>query len=279
MTLTLEGETREPENPFRVGGLITRSADHRYTYEGKTYPGVTTVLKVLDKSGPLMGWAAKETAKAAIGMLGKRSGETPGEPDHWNADPLIQMLASVGEEGVIKALTSRSNWTRDDAARTGTALHDIADTIAREGLAAVGDIDPKLEARAQLYAEWWAASGWKLRSSEAMIVHPQFGYGGTLDLLAYDRDGATVLADIKTGKGVYQEAVLQLAAYGDAPLIEPPGASAVYSMPAIDRHVILHVTATGVREIEVSVGTMERVAWAACLDLYAWAETMKGKRL
>ena len=37
---------------------ITRSADHRYTYEGKEYPGVTGVLSVIDKSGPLMTWAA-----------------------------------------------------------------------------------------------------------------------------------------------------------------------------------------------------------------------------
>ena len=33
---------------------ITRSADHRYTYEGTVYPGVTSILGVLDKSGPLM---------------------------------------------------------------------------------------------------------------------------------------------------------------------------------------------------------------------------------
>ena len=32
---------------------ITRSLDHRYTYDGQTYPGVTGILKILDKSGPL----------------------------------------------------------------------------------------------------------------------------------------------------------------------------------------------------------------------------------
>lgn len=254
---------------------ITRSIDHKYTYEGRTYPGVTTVLKVLDKSGPLMGWAAKETAKAAIGMMRRESVVSGPDPSY----PLETLIATVGEEGAIRALTARSNWTRDDAASVGTALHDIADTIAREGLAAVGDIDPKLEARAQLYSEWWQASGWTLRASEALLVNPQMQYGGTLDLLARDADGRTVLADIKTGKGVYQEAVLQLCAYGDATFIQPAGATQVYTMPVIDRHVILHVTAEGVREIEVNVGAAERVAWAACLDLHGWAETMKGKRL
>ena len=64
-----------------------------------------------------------------------------------------------------------------------------------------------ITSRVLAYAAWWKASGWRLRLSEAMLVNPMMGYGGTLDLLAYDRDGRTVLADIKTGKGVYQEAV------------------------------------------------------------------------
>jgi hypothetical protein len=43
--------------------------------------------------------------------------------------------------------------------------------------------------------------------------------------------------------------------------------------------VILHVTADGVREVEVSVGTPERMAFLACLELYHWIESMKGKKL
>jgi hypothetical protein len=103
-------------------------------------------------------------------------------------------------------------------------------------------------------------------------------YGGTLDILARDRDGRTVLADIKTGKAVYSEAVLQLTAYGEAEMIQTP-AGQLFPMPAVDRYAILHVTADGVREIEVPVGVLERVAWAACLDLFTWKETTKGRRL
>jgi hypothetical protein len=135
----------------------------------------------------------------------------------------------------------------------------------------------RVEKYVQSYAEWWENSGWTLRTSEAMLVHPTFGYGGTLDLLCRDRDGRTVLADIKTGKGVYREAVLQLTAYGLAEIIQTE--AGIHAMPTVDRHVILHVTADGVREIEVPVGTLEKVAWGACLDLHAWAETTKGKRL
>ena len=50
-----------------IGG-ITRSADHRYTFDGKTYPGVTGILSVIDKSAALMSWAARQTAEAALAM-------------------------------------------------------------------------------------------------------------------------------------------------------------------------------------------------------------------
>lgn len=253
-------------NPHAYTDRITRSADHRYTYQGKTYPGVTGILKVIDKSDALMAWAARNTAEAAVGMM---QGE---DPLYW---PLATLQKTVGDEGVIKALTSRSGWKRDEAAQLGTLVHGLADDLIHGRPSVIPD---HAKDHVKHYAEWWAASGWTVRTSEAFLVHPTGGYGGTLDLLCRDRDGRTVLADIKTGKGVYSEAVLQLTAYGMAPLIQPPG-SDVFAMPKVDRYAILHVTATGVREIEVPIGSLEEVAWSACIDLALWKETTKGKRL
>ena len=49
----IEDESRAPElHPF-TPAAIQRSADHRYTFQGKTYPGVTTILGMLDKSGQI----------------------------------------------------------------------------------------------------------------------------------------------------------------------------------------------------------------------------------
>jgi hypothetical protein len=244
-------------------GLISRSTDHKYTYAGITYPGVTTILGTLDKSGPLMGWAARETATAAVRMIGE----------------LPRMLDTVGPEGVIKALTARSNWQRDEAAQLGTDVHGFADLLVQgKPLPPMTDTQRK---RVEHYARWWERSGWTLRLSEAMVVqqgaHAEGGWGGTFDLLAYDADRRTVLADIKTGKAVYKEAVLQMAAYGMASVVQPAGAGRTYPLPVPDRYAILHVTGDGVREVEVSIGTPERMAFLACLELHHWTESMKGR--
>jgi hypothetical protein len=244
---------------------IQRTQDHRYIYQGVTYPGVTKALGVLDKSGPLMVWAAKNAAEAAV-LLG--------------ADGLAQLVATVGEQGAIKALSDRANWKRDEAAALGTDIHHWADMMI------TGQPLPALSETAKLYTEhyarWWETAGWKLRLSEAVVCAPASpgaheGWGGTFDLLAYDQDGRTVLADLKTGKGVYREASLQLAAYGMAPLVSPMGSQDVYPMPQIDRYEIIHVTREGVRPITVNVGAREWAAWLACLDLYRWTETVKGR--
>jgi hypothetical protein len=240
---------------------ITRSTDHHYRYAGETYPGVTGVLGVLDKSGPLMGWASRETAKAAVAQIAN----------------LPSLLETVGEEGVIKALTARSTWQRDEAAQLGTQVHHLADLYVRgEPLPPMSET---IKARVEAYADWWKASGWTLRVSEAYIVSPALRYGGTFDLLAKDADGRTVLADIKSGRAVYREAALQLAAYGMAELVARPGDTKAYPMPKVDRYAVLHVTADGVREIELSIGQAEYMAWMACLELSRWAESMKGKPL
>lgn len=246
--------------------VIQRTEDHRYIYQGVTYPGVTPVLKVIDKSGALMAWAARETAEAMLAVH-----DSPG---------LDNLMASVGRDGLVKAVTSRANWKRDEAAHLGSEIHHWADQYVGVGvLPAVSDT---ARAYTEHYAEWWKTSGWKVRLSEAAIIAPadpgvHEGWGGTLDLLCYDAAGKTVLADIKTGKGIYRETILQLAAYGMGRFISPLGSQAIYEMPRVDRYCVLHVTANGVREVELSIGPNEWAAWLACLELYRWTERVKGR--
>lgn len=238
---------------------IQRTQDHVYGYEGNQYPGVTTILRVLDKSDGLVPWAARQTADAALRMFSDGS--------------LASMLNAVGNEGAIKALTDRHRWQRDEAAQVGSEVHRLAETRSFE------HANDGIAVRARAYADWWQASGWTRPLTEVMGVNPSVGYGGTADLLARDSDGRLVLADIKTGKGVYRESILQLAAYGQFTFIQYPDGDAwkLAVMPTVDRYVILHVTLDGVREVELTIGQDEHMAFADCVDLHRWMGKVKGR--
>ena len=237
---------------------ITRDRYHRYTYEGVTYPGVTGIIRVLDKSDALIAWASRNTAEAALAQL----------------DHLASLRDTVGPEGVVKALTARSAWKRDEAAAYGSEIHAHAERIAN-GEETEDAIPEAIRERVTRYAEWWATSGWRKRLAEAFVIDPEVGYGGTLDLLAFDEQGRTVLADVKSGKDVYAETKLQLAAYGMARLIAPQDSPAAYPMPLVERYVVLHVTDEGVRVIDLDVTDADRAAFRACIPLSAWLTAAK----
>jgi hypothetical protein len=243
--------------------FITRSEDHHYTFDGVTYPGVTRIVKVIDKSGPLMSWAARMTAEAAVAMSGT----------------LPQLIESVGPEGAVKALTARSAWKKDKAAALGTEVHRIADIISNGGTPPPMDADTM--ARVDHYTKWWQSSGWTVRASEALLVNPSVGYGGTMDVIAKDREGRTVLADYKTGSVSYQgrlypEILMQLAAYGMAEWLDQQDGQ-LYAMPQIDRYAVVQIRADGVEEIEARIGDQEREAFQMCLRLTRWVSGLKGK--
>ena len=246
---------------------ITRTSDHTYYAtlpDGRKVgpvPGVTNILKAIDKSDALIHWASAETADAAAAL-------------HDNGWSELERL--VGPTGVKKALMERRNWKRDEAAHLGSAVHDLADQYVKTNV--MPELTDSTRARVENYAEWWKNSGWRLRISEFTMFNATSEYGGTGDLLAYDQDNRTVLADLKTGaKGIYREAILQLTGYTDAEWISAMGSPTMYPMPKVDRHVLLWVTEAGVREIEVNIGEAERVAWYATIALYRWMQATKGK--
>jgi hypothetical protein len=238
---------------------ITRDRWHKYTYQGVTYPGVTGIIGVIDKSDALIAWASRNTAEAALAQL----------------DHLAGLRDTVGPEGVVKMLTARSAWKRDEAAAHGSEIHTHAERIAN-GEEAEDAIPEAIRERVARYAEWWAGSGWRKRLAEAYIVNVTAGYGGTLDLLAFDEQGRTTLADVKSGaSGVYSETKLQLDAYGNAEYIAPQGSPVAYPMPVIERYAVLHVTDEGVRVIDVELTEADHAAFLACIPLSAWRAAAK----
>ncbi len=230
--------------------------------QGQTYPGVTSILRVLDKSDALMAWASRNTAEAALAQL----------------DHLAGLRDTVGPEGVVKALTARSAWKRDEAAAAGSDIHGLAERIARGE--PLPDVSPIIRARVEAYAAWWAGVGLAhpARRGLRRRAHPGLRRHPRPARLRRDRP------DRPRRRQDRARTSTQRWCCSSWPTARPPSSPRravplAYPMPTIERYVVLHVTDAGVRVIDVEVDDDDRAALRACLPLSRWHAARKGQRL
>lgn len=184
---------------FRLRGAIERvdrTSGRFYVWEGKRYWSVTTITQVVPK--PWMGpWKARLTAQYAVEHL----------------EFLQNMVAEVGIDRTVDWLKREADRYRDDAALKGSRIHEAAEATALDL-----PRDPWTELE-QPYMEGWQnwVDDWGVSfvAIEAPVFSKQHWYAGCLDaIVTLDKGkGPTVLVDYKTGKSVYAETGLQLAAY------------------------------------------------------------------
>jgi hypothetical protein len=158
---------------------------------GKRLPGVTTVLGELAKPA-LIGWAATTAAETTADACA--NGIPPDE------------ARKIGRAAVFQR--------RDKAADLGTRAHALVEAhFAGEAVEVdVGDADEaKVYACARRAIEHIERTCDRVVLSETAYTSP-LGFGGTLDLVV-ERGGKLLIADLKTGKGVHDEVIPQLAAY------------------------------------------------------------------
>jgi hypothetical protein len=170
-------------------------AHQRYKLNGKILPGVTTVLGVLDKPA-LLRWA-------------------------WNC----------GRDGID------IEKARDHAGSIGTIAHALIEAWLRKMRFDESDVAPNVlnQARSVLhrFIEWWEHHALVLEHSELQMVSASMEVGGTADIIAKRPNGRRLLIDVKTGKAIYREARLQVAAYGSM-FTEALLAAALKNSPGVD---------------------------------------------
>lgn len=239
---------------------LSRDAEHFYFWRANENvpaikaPGVTGTIKVLDKSGPLIGWAKKVTATSALKYL----------------DTIAEMKRTGGEEAAIRWLTGLSDYERDKSADLGTRVHVLAEQIGRgENPVVSEDEGPFVGAYLRDFIGRYEP---KFLAMEAMVFSLKHGYGGTLDAIC-EIAGETWLVDYKTGKGVYQEVSLQLAALAFADFIGRPGEAKKYRLPKIDRYGVVHVRPEGARLVEFRITKATFAAFLNCRQLSDWRNT------
>ncbi len=242
-----------PPAPPPLG--LTRTADHRYSWNDGTtvvspLPSVTTVLKVLDKSGPLVGWAKRATAACAV----------------RNLDMLVQMRETGGDAAATDWLKKIPDHRRDTAADIGTRVHAHAEQLAR-GLEP--DPTPEEAPFVATYRAFLADYQPRFVAVEEMVASLRHRYAGTLDAIAVI-GSETWLLDVKTGSGVYGETGLQLAAYASAEFIGRPGETRRFRLPRATKFGVVHVRPEGARLIEYRVDRSTFAAFLEARRLYEW---------
>lgn len=149
---------------------------------GERVPGVTTIIGRFKDSGALLHWAFAQ--------------------------------GKLAEQGKISSLYEK----RDEAADAGTLAHALIDASIHgedQGplLAAAPETirDKALNAFAQ-FQKWREQSGIEIVATEMPLVSEKYQFGGTPDAIG-KIGGELVLVDWKTSNSVYQDYLIQLAAY------------------------------------------------------------------
>lgn len=232
--------------------------EHAYYLDGEHIPSVTQILDAGFPKPALTYWAANSVAAYAV--------------DHWeelDAAPMSERQRTL----------SRSPWSqRDKAAFRGTELHDIGHRLASGEDVAV---PAHYEHIAQLYADWLDEWDAEIYASERPVLYLPDGvggsslsYAGTFDLIADLNDGGRWLLDIKTGSGVYDSHVLQLAGYRYAThLLHASGD--LIDMPQIDMCGVVFVQPDHVSLIPVAADNRAFRVFNAIRYVAAYAEDIK----
>lgn len=165
---------------------------HSYTINGAWVPGVTSVIGVLDKPA-LVAWAANETAAYA--------------DEHWAE------LSELRSADRIERLKKARFQTNRKAIVRGNRVHALGERVSKGEQIDEGEIDPALRPWIDAYARFLDDWDIEILHTEIPVGKLDYLYAGTADAFAYSPRLGTFVLDLKTGKGVYSEVGLQLAAY------------------------------------------------------------------
>ncbi len=195
------------EPKLRVRSSGHGGSGYKHPHTGDVVPGVTTVLKRLDKPGILQ-WAVDNTAAYAVanvdGLLNRTEEQGFGFLRwYWKRDPL---------KGDLSDIRNYSDGVLNDAAALGTMMHDWV--AADHGACPYPDVTDAS------FFFWEMVEQWNEFNAQHEIepIHSEFtlwnsesGYAGTADGL-WKIDGVVTLIDVKTSRNTWDEHWMQLEA-------------------------------------------------------------------
>ena len=220
----------------------TRRYVHPVT--GEVVPSVTTVLKVLNKPA-LDGWGARVAAQYADA----------------NWEELSGLESRVRVDRIKMAHKNESRRAAD----LGTMIHEICEKFATGNPSRIPKAaDPYMNQ----FINFLADIRPRFLENEVTVWSRKYGYAGTADALALIEGEITVI-DWKTGKGIYPEHGLQLAALSHADFVIRPAGTEEELLPVV-KHAIVHLRPRGWKFVPVFEATQCFSAFLACKQLHYW---------
>lgn len=213
------------------------------------YPSVTNILGCIDK--PAIAWWQTKGALAAA----------------WEDRQAFTAMSDV--DAAVNAYKSAAFKSRDKKADVGTDVHAVAEALAgdRPIPSYTADAKPYIES----FLEWVGDFDVDFLALERTVFSDEHRYAGTYDLLAtINNGGRVILGDLKTGKGVYPETSLQLAALRWAEVSAVPDGTGwrAESHVTVDDAYAIHLRPDGYRMLPVAAGPDEFQAFLGCRALW-----------
>jgi len=108
-----------------------------------------------------------------------------------------------------------NDYSSDGALDIGKLVHSIIESDL------AGDPRPGFPSRYRVnvdaaltnWRNWFLGQQIEIIATEIPLVSERYRFGGTIDAMVRDRDGRVCVADWKTSGKIYEEALLQVAAY------------------------------------------------------------------
>lgn len=247
----------------------TRGGKRFYSWRNENYWSVTTIQGAIAKPA-LLPWGIKATAEGTVknrvvlnAML-----ERCQTPKACMAGDFCDMC-----DETIRFLKGTPYAQRDRAADLGTNVHAAAEAyiLGKPYPPWPVMVKPYMDA----YVRFLDVMQPKFLATEASVYNSAERYSGTLDAivelqLPLAEPGSYIL-DVKSGKGVYPEVGLQLAAYRFAEFIGLPDGSE-QPVPEVDGGLCLHLQPEGYRLIEVRCDLPVFRAFLYAREVFRWLE-------
>lgn len=169
---------------------------HQYKLNGETLPSPSKIAGIIDKSGPLTFWVAKEASKAIEEAFEK---------------------GSTDKETLLKCAYAFRD-AQKEALDVGSAIHDYCEQYAQAVIdgnnqPTIPDAQEEIVNGIQAFLRWVEENHVEFIAVEKTVFSREHVFVGRFDLLARV-NGVLTLCDFKSSKAIYPlEMGVQLACY------------------------------------------------------------------